>query len=145
MELLAKEQAMLAGDLGAGVRKAMEIVCALGQIYGARRLVPVGSVQVAGVSYRNLGEAGLEFLREWAGQSAKARVPTTLNPAGMDLRAWQALGFSESFARSQLAVIDAFRRKMQILQGADIASVSCGRALYVAADSSSVCSLWDQL
>ena len=101
---------MLAGDFGPGVRKAMEIVCTLGQIYGARRLAPVGSVQVAGVSYRNLGEAGLEFLREWADQSARVRVPTTLNPAGMDLRAWRELGFSESFARSQLAVIDAFGR-----------------------------------
>ena len=110
MKLSTEEQAMLAGDFGPGVRKAMEIVSTLGQIYGAQRLVPVGSVQVAGVSYRNLGEAGLEFLREWAGQSARVRVPTTLNPAGMDLRAWRELGFSESFARSQLAVIDAFRR-----------------------------------
>jgi predicted aconitase len=88
----------------------MEIVVALGRIYGARRLVPVDSVQVAGVSYRNLGEAGLEFLREWADQGARVCVPTTLNPAGMDLRAWQELGFSESFAHCQLAVIEAYRR-----------------------------------
>jgi predicted aconitase len=38
------------------------------------------------------------------------RVPTTLNPAGMDLRAWRELGFSEPFARRQLAVIEAFER-----------------------------------
>jgi len=109
---------MLAGDSGPGVRKAMEIVVTLGRIYGARRLVPVGSVQVAGVSYRNLGEAGLEFLREWAGQGARVRagqgarvrVPTTLNPAGMDLHAWRELGFSETFAHRQLAVIEAYRR-----------------------------------
>jgi len=92
------------------VRKAMEIVVALGRIYGARRLVPVNSVQVAGVSYRNLGAAGLEFLREWADQGARVRVPTTLNPAGMDLHAWRELGFSESFAHRQLAVIEAYRR-----------------------------------
>ncbi len=101
---------MLVGDFGPGVCKAMEIVVTLGQIYGAQRLVPVGSVQVAGVSYRNLGEAGLEFLREWANQSARVRVPTTLNPAGMDLRAWRELGFSESFASRQEAVIEAYRR-----------------------------------
>ena len=101
---------MLAGDFGPGVRKAMGIVVTLGQIYGARRLVPISSAQVAGVSYRNLGEAGLEFLREWADQSARVRVPTTLNPAGMDLRAWRELGFSESFACRQLAVIEAYRR-----------------------------------
>jgi len=110
LKLSAEEQSMLAGDFGPGVRKAMEIVVTLGQIYGARRLVQVGSVQVAGVSYRNLGEAGLEFLREWADQGAQVRVPTTLNPAGMDLRAWRELGFSEAFARRQLAVIEAYQR-----------------------------------
>ena len=110
LELSAEEQRWLAGGLGPGVRKAMEIVVALGQIYGARRLVPVSSVQVAGVSYRNLGQAGLEFLREWAAQDARVRVPTTLNPAGIDLQAWQALGFSEGFAQGQLAVIEAYRR-----------------------------------
>lgn len=101
---------MLAGELGPGVRKAMEIVVALGRIYEARRLVRVGSVQVAGVSYRNLGEAGLGFLREWADQGARVRVPTTLNPAGVDLRAWRELGFSESFAGRQAEVVEAYRR-----------------------------------
>ena len=110
LALSAEEQALLAGDAGPGVRKAMEIVVTLGRIYGARQLVPVRSVQVAGVSYHNLGEAGLEFLREWAGQGARARVPATLNPAGMDLQAWRELGFPESFARRQLAVIEAYRR-----------------------------------
>nr|HID12859.1 DUF521 domain-containing protein [Anaerolineae bacterium] len=107
LKLSAEERSILAGDFGPGVRKAMEIVVTLGQIYGARRLVAVESVQVAGVSYRNLGEAGLEFLREWADQSARVRVPTTLNPAGVDLRAWRELGFSEAFARRQVAVIIA--------------------------------------
>jgi predicted aconitase len=108
LTLSPQEQALLSGEAGPGVRKAIEIVVALGQIYGAQRLVNIGSVQVAGVSYRNLGEAGLEFLSEWADQGARVRVPTTLNPAGMDLHAWRELGFSETFAHRQLAVIDAF-------------------------------------
>lgn len=87
----------------------MEIIVALGKIYGAQELVPVQSVQVAGVSYKNLGDAGLEFLREWAGQGAQVRVPTTLNPAGMDLIHWRELGISEGFARKQMAVIEAFK------------------------------------
>jgi predicted aconitase len=110
LELSPEERSLLSGDAGPGTRKAMEIVAALGQIYGAKRLVEVSSVQVAGVSYRNLGEAGLEFLADWADQGARVRVPTTLNPAGMDLRIWQELGFSERFARRQLAVIDAFEQ-----------------------------------
>jgi predicted aconitase len=108
MRLTAEERSMLEGDHGPGVRKAMEIVLALGRIYDAQQLVPVSSVQVAGVSYRNLGEAGLAFLREWADQGARARVPATLNPAGVDLEAWQELGFSEGFAQRQMAVVEAY-------------------------------------
>jgi predicted aconitase len=108
LNLTQEERAMLAGEAGPGVQKAMEIVVALGRIYGAADLVPVASVQVSGVSYKNLHDAGLEFLQEWAAQGARARVPATLNPAGMDLRAWRALGVSEEFARRQRAVIGAY-------------------------------------
>jgi len=60
------------------------------------------------VSYKNLGEAGLHFLREWARQGARVRVPTLLNPAGVDLENWQALGLPEEFARRQMEVIGAY-------------------------------------
>ncbi len=108
MRLTDEEQTMLAGDSGPGVQKAMEILTALGKIYGAKDLVPVTSVQVAGVSYKNLGDAGLEFLTEWAAQGARVRVPTTLNPAGLDLERWRELGFDADFADRQARVIRAF-------------------------------------
>jgi len=108
MRLTDEEQAMLAGDFGPGVQKAMEIVAALGRIYGADDLVPVTSVQVAGVSFKNLGDAGLEFLADWAAQGARVRVPTTLNPAGLDLERWQGLGFDADFAEKQTRVVQAF-------------------------------------
>lgn len=100
----------LAGARGEGVRLAAQLVTALGRIYGAESLAPAASVQVAGVSYRNLGAAGLDFLRDWASHGATARVPATLNPAGMDLTDWRVHGISEEFARQQLLVIDAYRR-----------------------------------
>jgi predicted aconitase len=108
LQLTSSERAMLAGEAGAGMRRAMEIIVALGQIYGASDLVPVSSAQVSGVSYKNLGEAGLEFLQSWAEEGARACIPTTLNPAGADLAAWQSLGFSEHFVRKQEAVIAAY-------------------------------------
>ena len=100
---------MLEGKEGYAVRKSMEILVALGDIYGAKSLIKVGSVQVAGVSYHNLGDAGLEFLNELA-KDGKVKVLTTLNPAGMDLENWRALGISEEFAAKQNQVIDAFER-----------------------------------
>ncbi len=110
MHLTKEEESMLAGEYGAGIQKAMEIIVALGKIYGAERLVPVTSVQVAGVSYKNLGDAGIEFLEEWANAGGRVRVPTTLNPAGMDLDDWEKIGFEKDFAEKQLAVIHAFEK-----------------------------------
>jgi predicted aconitase len=109
MQLTKEEQRMLNGEEGYAARKSMEILVALGDIYGAESLIKVGSVQVAGVSYHNLGDAGLEFLNELA-KDGRVRVLTTLNPAGMDLENWRALGISEDFAAKQNLVIDAFTR-----------------------------------
>jgi len=100
---------MLDGEEGYAVKKSMEILVALGNIYGAEKLVEIGSVQVAGVSYHNLGDAGLEFLNELA-EDGKVKVLTTLNPAGMDLENWRNLGIDEEFARKQNMVIEAFKK-----------------------------------
>jgi predicted aconitase len=109
MELTTQEQAMLNGEEGYAVRKSMEILVALGEIFEAKNLIDVSSVQVAGVSYHNLGDAGLEFLDSLA-KDGKTKVLTTLNPAGMDLENWRQLGISEEFAKKQNLVIDAFQR-----------------------------------
>ncbi|RDE15163.1 MAG: hypothetical protein C4K47_03110 [Candidatus Thorarchaeota archaeon] len=109
LELKPEEKAMLEGRQGKATRKAMEIITLLGEIYGAKRLIPVSSVQIAGVSYDNLGEPGLEFLSDMA-VDGKARVLTTLNPAGMDLEEWQKHGINADFARNQQRVIDAFAK-----------------------------------
>ena len=110
MKLTSEEHAMLAGDYGRATQKAMEILVALGTIYGAEKMVPVTSVQISGVSYDNLGEAGLHFLSEMANGGGQTRVLTTLNPAGMDIENWQALGISAEFAKNQMRVIEAFAR-----------------------------------
>lgn len=88
----------------------MEMVAALARIYGAERLVPVHSAQVSGVSYANIGDAGLDFLRSWAEEGARVRVPALLNPAGMDLQAWREMGVPEGFAAKQTAIVDAYAR-----------------------------------
>jgi predicted aconitase len=108
MKLTSEEQLMLDGAHGSATRKAMQILTALGTIYGAERMTPVTSVQISGVSYDNLGEAGLQFLSEMANGGGKTRVLTTLNPAGMDVENWQNLGISPEFAQNQQRVIDAF-------------------------------------
>jgi len=109
MQLTKEEEKMLNGEYGNAVKKSMQILTALGDIYGAEKLIKVGSVQIAGVSYHNLGDAGLEFLDELA-KDGRVMVITTLNPAGMDLDNWRNLGISEEFAKKQKLVIEAFRK-----------------------------------
>jgi predicted aconitase len=109
LKLTREEKEMLDGKQGKATRKAMEIITTLGEIYEAERLIPVSSVQIAGVSYHNLGEAGLEYLSEMA-EDGRTRVLTTLNPAGMDLSEWKKHGISEDFAKNQQRVIDAYEK-----------------------------------
>jgi predicted aconitase len=113
MELTKEEEKILDGKAGNAAAKSMKILVALGEIYEAKRLIPVSSVQVAGVSYDNLGDAGLEYLAELA-KDGQVKVLTTLNPAGMDLQNWRNLGISPEFAEKQEKVIEAFS-KMGIL------------------------------
>jgi len=109
MKLTTQEQEMLDGKYGKAVRKAMEILTTLGEIFNADRMVDVSSVQIAGVSYDNLGEAGLEFLNDMA-EDGKVRVLTTLNPVGMDRENWQFFGIDQDFAKNQNCVINAFAK-----------------------------------
>jgi len=85
MELTRWEERALAGEMGEGMQKAMEIVVAIGEMKDARALIPVQSVQISGVSYKTVGEAGLEFLKDFAALGARISVLATLNPAGVEL------------------------------------------------------------
>ena len=107
MYLSRDEERMLAGEEGEAVRKSMEILVALGEIYGAERLIPVKSAQVSGVSYKTIGDAGLEYLEDLA-QDAKVRIRTTLNPPGMDMEQWRELYVPEDFAEKQMQILDAY-------------------------------------
>ncbi|NIM46518.1 MAG: DUF521 domain-containing protein [Nitrososphaeria archaeon] len=107
MYLTGEEERILRGESGPALQKLMSILVALGDIYGAERLIPVGSAQVAGVSYKSLGDAGIEWIESLKG--IQASVPSTLNTAGMDLNLWRRMGVSEEFADKQLRIIRAYR------------------------------------
>jgi hypothetical protein len=110
MQLTKEQERMLAGEHGEVVERNFRLLVRLGEIYGADRMIHVDSVQVAGVSYKSIGDPGLEFLEDMANRGAKVKVPTTLNPPGMDLLDWRELGFPEDFAEKQLQIMDAFKK-----------------------------------
>ncbi len=107
MYLSREEESIYRGEQGETLRRMMEILVALGDIFEAEGLIPVKSVQIAGVSYKNIGEAGLEWISDLRGRVV---VPSILNPAGMDLCRWKEMGISEDFASRQQATIDAYQR-----------------------------------
>ncbi len=110
MKLNEKEQALLEGKHGQGLKKAMEILMALGRIYEAKGMVPVTSAQIAGVSYKNIGDPGLEFLADWANKNARAHIPAFMNPAGIDRQLWRQLRFPEAFAQKQIEIIEVLKQ-----------------------------------
>ncbi len=142
MKLNQEEKDMLEGKFGKATQKSMEILTTLGEIFEAEDMIEVYGVQIAGVSYANLGEAGLEYLTEMA-EDGKVKVLTTLNPAGMDRENWQVLGIDEEFAINQNRAIDAFA-KMGIITTCSCTPYLIGNAPHYGqhiawAESSAVC------
>ncbi len=109
MHLTLEEEDILAGEAGEGRQWAMELLVGLGRIFGAEDLVPIESAQLAGVSYKTIGEAGLSWLQDVSRHSVVS-VPAMLNPAGMDPNRWKDMGVPEEFAGRQRAILRAYNR-----------------------------------
>ncbi len=105
MYLTPEEEKIFNGEHGATYQKAIEILVALGDIYDADMLIPIKSAQIAGVSYKTIGDAGLEWISDLKG---KVAVPSILNPAGMDRECWREMGISKEFADKQVKIIRAY-------------------------------------
>ncbi|HDJ51178.1 MAG TPA: DUF521 domain-containing protein [Thermoprotei archaeon] len=111
MYLTNEEEKALEGEFGEALEKAMRILVAIGDVYGAERLIKISSAHISGVSYKTIGDAGLDFLQDLASLGAKVLVKTTLNPCGMDPIKWRSLGIiDEDFAKKQMKIIESYTR-----------------------------------
>ncbi|MFW6383801.1 MAG: aconitase X [Halodesulfurarchaeum sp.] len=108
IDLTTEEEALLESSVPAE-RKAMELLVRLGDIYGAEEFVEIGSAQASGISYKSIGDPGVEFLEGFAAEGAEVEVQTFANPAGMDMERWTEMGVSETFAENQRRIIAALR------------------------------------
>lgn len=107
MQLTKYEEDMYNGEYGEGKAECMEILISLGKIYDAPKMIPITSAQVSGVSYKTIGDAGLDFVVD-LGKKADVTVESMLNPAGVDITNWKELGFSEEFTKKQKEIIDGY-------------------------------------
>ena len=106
MHLTSEEEQLLESE-NETVRKCMEILVALGEIYGAEKLVEIKSAQISGISYKNIGDAGLEWLENL---NARVVVKSYMNPAGMDVERWKEMGIETEFYGKQIRIIKALKK-----------------------------------
>ncbi len=99
---------MFDGEYGEATRQSIEILVAIGKIYNAEKMIPITSAQIAGVSYKTIGDAGLEYLQDILKKGARVRIPSFLNPAGMDREQWKKIGVPAKFAKKQLEILNTY-------------------------------------
>ena len=109
MYLTSDEEAMLNGEFGEGVQKAIELIIALGKVYDADGLVDITSAHLSGASYKTIGDGGLKYLED-VSKNSKVIIPSTLNPLGMDRHRWREMHISEAFAKKQLRIIELYAK-----------------------------------
>lgn len=101
------DEKVLNGEFGETRQKMMEILLALGRVFGADRLIPIVSAQVSGASYKTIGDWGLEWLKSL---DARVAVPTILNPVGMPRERWHEFNITQEFAAKQEEILLEYRR-----------------------------------
>jgi len=82
--LSREEERIYEGEKGWAYQVAMKILVKLGDLFNADRLIPIESAHISGVSYKTIGDASIDFIEALSRSEAKARVESTLNPAGID-------------------------------------------------------------
>ncbi|HKM09334.1 MAG TPA: aconitase X catalytic domain-containing protein [Candidatus Methanomethylophilaceae archaeon] len=114
MKLTKDEQRTLDGEEGVSRQKAIELLMALGKVYGADDLIGITSAHLSGASYKTIGEGGLKYLSDQVKGGAKVSVPSTLNPVGMDLGRWEEMHISSNFAEKQKQIVELYG-KMDVM------------------------------
>ena len=108
MLLTDEETAMLDGEKGPAVKQAMEILVALGESFGAERLVSVNNVHMAGSSVLVAEEAGTRFVEDIRQKGGNFVTKVTTNPTAVDPTQWEKIGIPESDSVLQIRLTDAY-------------------------------------
>ena len=91
MRLTDDERAMLAGERGEAVRRALALQIKVGDFFGAADFVAIDSAHMM-AEIESMGEPCLAWVQEMADLGGRAVVPTTSNPRSVDVSLWEALG-----------------------------------------------------
>jgi predicted aconitase len=109
LHLDTAQEKLLGGEGGEAKQLAMEIVAKVGDAVGADSLVPIKSAHVL-AHYSSLHDAGVDVLERFAGSGGRFAVPTSVDPASIDLQNWKSFGIPEEYARKQFRLCDAYAK-----------------------------------
>ena len=109
MKLTSEEKEILKGSKGPGCQLGMELLVEIGEVYRAPRLIPIESAHIVISNYKSSCEAGIEILEKFVSLGAKAAVPTTVDPAGIDLDWSESHKIPNELIEKQRKIGDAFR------------------------------------
>ncbi len=85
MYLTKEEERILDGEEGEAKRIALEILVKVGEALGAEKLINISHAHASGISYRNIGDAGLDFIEKLYLNGGRTSVFSTYNPVGTPL------------------------------------------------------------
>ncbi|MCD6324057.1 MAG: aconitase X catalytic domain-containing protein [Desulfurococcales archaeon] len=108
MFLNKEEEQMLQGEYGEVVSKALTAIVKVGEVLGADSLIDISHAHVSGISYFNIGDAGIDFIESLAFEGASFRVFTTANPYAV-IQGYKQRNFSDEVLSKQLKVVSALR------------------------------------
>jgi predicted aconitase len=106
MHLDETEKRMLAGNSGSACQLAMKILCELGELFGAERMIAVSQVHIDMTLY--MVDAGVEFAEKMAELGGKFAIPTQLNPASVDLLHHERMRVPEDLLESSRRLESAY-------------------------------------
>ncbi len=109
MKLNDLERSMLAGELGAAAKSALEHQVKVGEFFGAADFVPVTQAHIM-ADTESLGEPGIVWLESLVRDKGRVRVPTITDPRGTDFAKTSVLGHSARIVDLERRAIEAFKK-----------------------------------
>jgi predicted aconitase len=109
LHLTREEEQIYNGEFGWANQVCMKILVRLGELFDATELIPISSAHISGVSYKTLGDAPIEFLKNMADADGKAKVKATLNPQSFSPE-YLGKKLPESIREKQFTILEQFDR-----------------------------------
>jgi predicted aconitase len=106
LELTIADRADLEGENGAAAQVAMETLCTMASVQGAKRLTHVTRAHIDGCIHGD--SANLVFAQKMAEMGARVRIPTTMNAISVDRENWPKQGVPPVFGIPASQLADAY-------------------------------------